>query len=574
MTWSDPVRVVLQGVPAQPDSPNAILWSLEQPPKRRRIWVGTQKRMQGRTRDCQYHLSEDTKRVVLRLRKVYDTFSAGSWAAFLDVRTGRHFGDCLAWPHILTELQGAWRSDDEEPIEVVGDQVVWPRGSRDVLIVDGGTDTFTLRQTGDGNKVPCEEFHGFYERQSHRVRWDDGDTWSRIPGLALSRKEAGREALPLEYDKQLARWVPWLPAEELRRETLHWLPPLDADVGVRVSIVSDEPEDTAFADEVPLHISSLSGPLNELKRQLLSSLTEEEDDQEDGKNAEELVLADFDALPVELLRRCRVCALSSAEAGISAGSSHLAESLLALRRGEPLSRGNEAAACGGLARWLQWLRCFLAPCARKNVDAALASLKERQFRSSKEALTLSASEVAQLQSERQSFLQAAGASRSELAWQSPWVIIERLLFDIERRLRHLWLLVTPLLADGCGHGRTSSFGIKFGRVPAAGDSVEALQEMLEFMSMERLEVPDLEVPEGWRVTARPATSRFDPGEDDQKITIDSWDGTTLRWTVDAKKFFALGGDNIAALQEVRMMCGMPMPEGSYFQARKDFRGRT
>ena len=35
--WSDLVRVVLQGVPAQPDSPNAILWSLGRSPKRRRI---------------------------------------------------------------------------------------------------------------------------------------------------------------------------------------------------------------------------------------------------------------------------------------------------------------------------------------------------------------------------------------------------------------------------------------------------------------------------------------------------------------------------------------------------------
>ncbi|OLQ14949.1 hypothetical protein AK812_SmicGene836 [Symbiodinium microadriaticum] len=57
-------------------------------------------------------------------------------------------------------------------------------------------------------------------------------------------------------------------------------------------------------------------------------------------------------------------------AGISAGSANLARSLLDLRRGEPLSRMNEAAVLGGLSRWLQWLRCFLAPCARVGNERA------------------------------------------------------------------------------------------------------------------------------------------------------------------------------------------------------------
>ncbi|CAE7226852.1 unnamed protein product, partial [Symbiodinium sp. CCMP2592] len=225
---------------------------------------------------------------------------------------------------------------------------------------------------------------------------------SRIPGLAMSRKEAGREALPLEYDKQLARWVPWLPPEELRKESVHWLPLLEAEVGVRVALLTDElREEARFPDEVPLQLASSSEALGELKQQLLSSLVEEEMEHDKNRDdAQVLVMSDFDALPVELLRRCRVCALSRSEAGISAGSANLARSLLDLRRGEPLSQANEAAVLGGLSRWLQWLRCFLAPCARKNVDAALASLKERQFQSTKEALTWSSSEADALLSER------------------------------------------------------------------------------------------------------------------------------------------------------------------------------
>ena len=59
------------------------------------------------------------------------------------------------------------------------------------------------------------------------------------------------------------------------------------------------------------------------------------------------------------------------------------EALLALRRGEPLGKENEAAALGGLTRWLQWLRCWLAPGSRQNVDAALDNLKEQRLRALK-----------------------------------------------------------------------------------------------------------------------------------------------------------------------------------------------
>eukprot|EP00913_Durusdinium_trenchii_P027227 g25545.t1 len=166
------------------------------------------------TDQSSYHLSDDAKRVVVRLRKVKDSFAAGPWCCFLDVRTGRCHVECSDWPDLLQELQGAWRSEDEEPIELVGDQVIWPQGlgSRDTLLVE--EESLLLQQAGDGGKVVYSECCGFYERQSYRIRWEDGDSWSRIPGLALERQEAGREALPLHYDQQLSRWIPWLPNEE------------------------------------------------------------------------------------------------------------------------------------------------------------------------------------------------------------------------------------------------------------------------------------------------------------------------------------------------------------------------
>mmetsp|Transcript_10711 Transcript_10711/g.21737 ORF Transcript_10711/g.21737 Transcript_10711/m.21737 type:complete len:186 (-) Transcript_10711:91-648(-) len=117
-----------------------------------------------------------------------------------------------------------------------------------------------------------------------------------------------------------------------------------------------------------------------------------------------------------------------------------------------------------------------------------------------------------------------------------------------------------------------SVGIRFKRPVQAGDSAADLQELLDFVSMERVEVPDLEVPAGWSVSAMPPCSSFHPGEEDQAVRIESFDGKILHWTIESKTFFALSGNDVAVLEEMRMCCGRPMPEGSYFQARKDFRG--
>ncbi|CAJ1410644.1 unnamed protein product [Effrenium voratum] len=313
-----------------------------------------------------YHLSEDGKRVVAHLRKVNDNFTAGSWLSFLDVRTGRYELRSAVWPKILWELQGAWRSEDEEPIEVLGDQVVWPQGSRDVLLVEED-DSFLLHQVGDGDKVPGSECRGFFQRETLRICWEDGDSWCRICGLALERKEAGREALPLQYDQQLARWIPWLPCEDLRRQSRQWLPALGTEVPLEVRLQAGA-EVALCAEEA----------LRSLKEQLLKAL------EEAPNEGVQTILSDADALPMDLLRRCRVCAMSAEEAGLDGREGRLVEALLALRRGEPLSAPNEAAALGALLRWLQWLRCWLAPGARKNVEAAIDHLKERRLQASKE----------------------------------------------------------------------------------------------------------------------------------------------------------------------------------------------
>ncbi|CAJ1444042.1 unnamed protein product [Effrenium voratum] len=184
-----------------------------------------------------YHLSEDGKRVVAHLRKVNDNFTAGrgnrdeSWLSFLDVRTGRYELRSAVWPKILWELQGAWRSEDEEPIEVLGDQVVWPQGSRDVLLVEED-DSFLLHQVGDGDKVPGSECRGFFQRETLRICWEDGDSWITCKTM----EHLQYLALPLQYDQQLARWIPWLPCEDLRRQSRQWLPALGTEVPLEVRL--------------------------------------------------------------------------------------------------------------------------------------------------------------------------------------------------------------------------------------------------------------------------------------------------------------------------------------------------
>ena len=139
-------------------------------------------------------------------------------------------------------------------------------------------------------------------------------TWKGPTGGGRGRQgprdaqEAGRELLPLTYHAVLARWLPWLPPEEHARRSRPWLPPLDPELAVLVRL--EEPQ--------------------ALKQQLMDAL------EGDEGHAERLRSAC--ALPTNLLRRCRVAALVGDI------------DLLALQRGQPLSKANEEAALGGLTR--------------------------------------------------------------------------------------------------------------------------------------------------------------------------------------------------------------------------------
>jgi len=119
---------------------------------------------------------------------------------------------------------------------------------------------------------------------------------------------------------------------------------------------------------------------------------------------------------------------------------------------------------------------------------------------------------------------------------------------------------------------TTVFGISFSAVVTPETGLDQLRNTLKFMTVEKLSLPDFEAPEGWQVTLQAPVSQFKNGEEDQTITIESFDGSTLCWTVDAMRFFAVAGNNIEALNEARMCPGRPLPEGSYFQYRQGLRG--
>ena len=78
--------------------------------------------------------------------------------------------------------------------------------------------------------------------------------------------------------------------------------------------------------------------------------------------------------------RVRVCAL----AGPELAGPGLAATLRALRDHRRVSLANDLVALGALERWLRWLRAWLAPPARRNLDAALEALGERLFELRKE----------------------------------------------------------------------------------------------------------------------------------------------------------------------------------------------
>lgn len=115
----------------------------------------------------------------------------------------------------------------------------------------------------------------------------------------------------------------------------------------------------------------------------------------------------------------------------------------------------------------------------------------------------------------------------------------------------------------------SSFGIRFDRPIAPSDTAATLQAALGFACFERVVLPDLDAPEGWRVTGDFPVSSFADGDGGQTITVDSLEGGRLRWTVRARLYQISGVDEAA---QAACPCGAPMPEGSYWSVRQDFYG--
>eukprot|EP00929_Paragymnodinium_shiwhaense_P014514 TRINITY_DN122425_c0_g1_i1.p1 TRINITY_DN122425_c0_g1~~TRINITY_DN122425_c0_g1_i1.p1 ORF type:complete len:221 (+),score=49.34 TRINITY_DN122425_c0_g1_i1:85-747(+) len=87
-----------------------------------------------------------------------------------------------------------------------------------------------------------------------------------------------------------------------------------------------------------------------------------------------------------------------------------------------------------------------------------------------------------------------------------------------------------------------NYGLNFKREVVATDTVASLQEILDFMVLEHIGLPDFsDLPEGWRVFARPLDGpSFRDDADGQRIFIEDFDGATIRWRVENRKFGAVG----------------------------------
>ena len=122
-------------------------------------------------------------------------------------------------------------------------------------------------------------------------------------------------------------------------------------------------------------------------------------------------------------------------------------------------------------------------------------------------------------------------------------------------------------------------GIKFKRAIRASDTTDSLQEALDFCCPNSVTLPGLRQHPDWDVTARFPCSQVThkdndrgPGDTGHTITIDSWDGSTLCWTIHNARFFAIGGDARITSKAMTNLADCPRPEGSYWQIRQDFRG--
>eukprot|EP00933_Yihiella_yeosuensis_P056804 TRINITY_DN5623_c0_g3_i1.p1 TRINITY_DN5623_c0_g3~~TRINITY_DN5623_c0_g3_i1.p1 ORF type:complete len:211 (-),score=41.97 TRINITY_DN5623_c0_g3_i1:645-1277(-) len=81
-----------------------------------------------------------------------------------------------------------------------------------------------------------------------------------------------------------------------------------------------------------------------------------------------------------------------------------------------------------------------------------------------------------------------------------------------------------------------SFGISFKRAITAEDALKDLQDAVDYMWIERLSLSDFMLQDGWETTAVVPSLTFADGEQGQKIKLEFFDGSVLRWSVDTKVF--------------------------------------
>eukprot|EP01051_Picozoa_sp_SAG22_P011131 SAG22_NODE_1048_length_5851_cov_33.333449_2_plen_237_part_00 len=131
------------------------------------------------------------------------------------------------------------------------------------------------------------------------------------------------------------------------------------------------------------------------------------------------------------------------------------------------------------------------------------------------------------------------------------------------------------------NGDGDAFGIRFRRPIQPTDSADELQALLDYVTVERVSLPGLGADAGWRVAGEfpvPSFSSETKRAGGQRVTVDSFSGGILRWSVRDCRLSAIGGTYLPALREARLSppdvatADIPMSQGSYFEVKAQFTG--
>lgn len=119
------------------------------------------------------------------------------------------------------------------------------------------------------------------------------------------------------------------------------------------------------------------------------------------------------------------------------------------------------------------------------------------------------------------------------------------------------------------------FGLNFSRAILPTDTVAVIQEALTFVVVGHIRVPGLDEPDSWTISARPPKVTFKPGDSGQKVIIEHFDGSKLRFSVESLHFCAIRGEMYGAgfCEAAAHSVGTfrPVP-GKSFECCGNFRG--